>query len=60
MYIESDLQKFKKLFRGIGIEYTQSDLLDGTTELCVREDVKISVIIVFDTETGEFKFFDSY
>lgn len=60
MYIESDLHKFIKLLRDIGIEYTPRDLLDGTTEVCVREDSKCAVVVVFDTLTGNFKEFDSY
>lgn len=57
---ETDLQKFKRLFRDIGIEFISRDLLCGITELCIREDSKCSIVAVFDTLTGNFIEFEAY
>lgn len=57
---ETDLQKFERVFREIGIEFVLRDLLSGNTELCIREDNKCSIVAVFDTLTGKFIEFDTY
>lgn len=57
---ETDLQKIKRLFRDIGIEFISRDLLSGITELCIREDSKCSIVAVFDTLTGKFIEFEAY
>lgn len=57
---ETDLQKFKRVFRDIGIEFIPRDLLSGTTELCIREDDKCSIVAIFDTLTEKFIEFDVY
>ena len=57
---ETDLQKIKRLFRDIGIEFISRDLLSETTELCIREDSKCSIVAAFDTLTGKFIEFEAY
>jgi len=57
---ETDLQKFRRVFQDIGIEFISRDLLNGTTELCIREDDKCSIVAIFDTLTEKFIEFDAY
>ncbi len=57
---KTDLQKFERLFRDIGIEFISRDLLNGTTELCIRGNCEYSIVAVFDTLTGKFIEFEAY
>jgi hypothetical protein len=60
MQPETDLEKFKRLFREVGIEFFSRDLLSGNTELCVKEDDKCTILAVFDTLTGKYIEFEAY
>ena len=57
---QTDLEKFEQLFKEIGIEYFSRDLLSGNTELCIREDDKYTIVVIFDTLTGKYIEFEAY
>ena len=65
MYTDSELNKFKKFLKEIGIGFTANELLNNTTEIRIDDEFvnnpnNNTIVIVFDSMNEKFEKIDVY